>query len=87
MQVASFDSSPGDSGGTMFYPNPAAGNKRLYGSHSHSDDNGAPPPPASEGQRRGWYSSHDWQVWTLQHHDSGSGPYGLVVSPCFDSDC
>lgn len=63
------------------------GNKRLYGSHSHSDDNDEPPPAASGGQRRGWYSSQDWQIWTLEHHSSGSGAYGIVVSPCFDSNC
>lgn len=31
--------------------------------------------------------AEDWQVWTLEHHDSGSGAYGIVVSPCFDSNC
>lgn len=88
MQMTSFDSHPGDSGGTVFGPNKDVGNKKLMGSHSHSDDDDQPPPAASQGARRGWYSSQDWQMWVLQHHSDGNGgTWGVVVTPCFDANC
>ena len=83
LNVASFDSHPGDSGGTMFAPNKGAGNKRLLGTHVHSNNDDLPPPEWAEGTRRGWYTPYDWGLYALEHHDA----YGVLLVPCKTAGC
>lgn len=79
MNVVSFDSHGGDSGGPVYVPVGSDGVTTLYGTHVHSDaDYPAPPPPDG---RKGWYTPWDWAVDELLEVK------GVDLNVCITSNC
>ncbi len=79
--VASFDSHPGDSGAVVYSPATGSMPKTSYGTHVHSDKDNSPPPPESQGQRRGWYSPWDRDEDVLYNN------FGMNLFPCLEAGC
>lgn len=73
MKVVSFDSTGGDSGGTVFPPTTGTSNT-LWGTHVHSQAD-------SSTSNRGWYSPYTWGREQFQQH------MGYEIEMCLDSPC
>jgi hypothetical protein len=73
MKVVNFDSTGGDSGGTMFEPTTGT-STNLWGTHVHSETD-------SSTSDRGWYSIYTWGRQEFSTHQ------GITITACLVADC